>query len=679
MLISTIDIGLTRLVPNLDTTATELVKQQKDALVERKDLAQKTKDFRKLEDAAKLTETKGLLKAYQTYIDLITNQSKTIHNSFLHVYSLLSEAPDPYPLLEASVDSLVTVEEIVPKIEAENKHLQKTVSKLTSQVEDTEARLHEETKLRRTLQEQSDDRVKAVEESWSAVLVEKQDNWSAKEKSLEERAENQDRLLKELKANYEVSQRLDHGADSPNAGQNTASVAELEILSSDLERANLRLAEVEARNEQMRLELAQNATSTGVAARPVSVEDDPAYIQLRSENTSLMRKIEAARFERESDTRELDTQMRSLKREMAGLAEDRDSLKAKIHKWSDYEDLRRELEVLRSIEFSAVDDDETAEDGESTEGQGMKADGQALEKLLMARNKKLNNDLTELRVSRQDISNQLDLLRSETFSNHAELDHSRQLIANLENDLTNLQQEASSGGPAMSVAGTYTSRHPTSSHVRRGGRASPTSSIISGFDSSRGFNIGDAVGGGSGMLPMITAQRDRFKRRITDLETDNSKAHNTISSLRSEITVLQKDNLNLYEKTRYVSTYSDAQSAAGANLNPNPSTVNIGENGGPMDRYKSAYESRISPFAVFRGHESMRAMKRMSLPERAFLQTTKVVLQNRISRNVFAVYFLCLHMVLITMLYHHSGGSNASMPGALPKVVDKKSKDENTT
>jgi len=30
--------------------------------VERKDLAQKTKDFRKLEDAAKLTEYKSLLK-----------------------------------------------------------------------------------------------------------------------------------------------------------------------------------------------------------------------------------------------------------------------------------------------------------------------------------------------------------------------------------------------------------------------------------------------------------------------------------------------------------------------------------------------------------------------------------------------------------------------------------------
>ena len=56
------DIDLTHLVSNLDTTAADLVAHQRDILVERKDLAQKTKDFRKLEDAAKLVEIKTILK-----------------------------------------------------------------------------------------------------------------------------------------------------------------------------------------------------------------------------------------------------------------------------------------------------------------------------------------------------------------------------------------------------------------------------------------------------------------------------------------------------------------------------------------------------------------------------------------------------------------------------------------
>ena len=55
-------IDLANLVPTLDSTASDLVAHQRDALVERKELAQKTKDFRKLEDSAKLAETKSLLK-----------------------------------------------------------------------------------------------------------------------------------------------------------------------------------------------------------------------------------------------------------------------------------------------------------------------------------------------------------------------------------------------------------------------------------------------------------------------------------------------------------------------------------------------------------------------------------------------------------------------------------------
>ena len=57
-----VDVDLTKLVPELDTLATDIVAHQKDALLSRKDLAQKTKDFRKLDDAAKLAETKSLLK-----------------------------------------------------------------------------------------------------------------------------------------------------------------------------------------------------------------------------------------------------------------------------------------------------------------------------------------------------------------------------------------------------------------------------------------------------------------------------------------------------------------------------------------------------------------------------------------------------------------------------------------
>lgn len=66
-LIVRLDIDLTKLVPEFDSTATDIVTHQRDALLSRKDLAQKTKDFRKLDDAAKLVEFKGLLKGVTCY------------------------------------------------------------------------------------------------------------------------------------------------------------------------------------------------------------------------------------------------------------------------------------------------------------------------------------------------------------------------------------------------------------------------------------------------------------------------------------------------------------------------------------------------------------------------------------------------------------------------------------
>jgi homeobox protein cut-like len=63
---SLLDVDLISLVSTLDNTASEIVAYQRDSTVQRKDLAQKTKDFRKLDDAAKLVEFKGLLKGKET-------------------------------------------------------------------------------------------------------------------------------------------------------------------------------------------------------------------------------------------------------------------------------------------------------------------------------------------------------------------------------------------------------------------------------------------------------------------------------------------------------------------------------------------------------------------------------------------------------------------------------------
>jgi homeobox protein cut-like len=167
------------------------------------------------------------------------------------------------------------------------------------------------------------------------------------------------------------------------------------------------------------------------------------------------------------------------------------------------------------------------------------------------------------------------------------------------------------------------------------------------------IRAGEAVGGGSGLLPMIQAQRDRFKKKNAELEEELSKMYSTVKSLRQEVSTLQKDNLSLYEKTRYVSTYNRGQGAStsASSFANAPSSASIYASGDAPDRYQSAYEARISPFAAFRGRESARAYKRMTLPERIVFSLTRIILANRTSRNLFAAYCFALHILLFVVLY----------------------------
>ena len=293
---------------------------------------------------------------------------------------------------------------------------------------------------------------------------------------------------------------------------------------------------------------------------------------------------------------------------------------------------------------------------------------ETLEQLLLARNKKLADEMAVLRVSHQELQRDLANLQEAMSTTNAELERTQNLNATLENDLVNVQQHASNTFPASTRS--ISSRYPNSGgygNSLAGGRVrrtSPTSSIISGFDprndsydTLEAVRSGEPVGGGSGILPMVQAQRDRFKQKNSQLEQEVSKQYSIVTSLRQEVASLQKDNLSLYEKTRYVSTYNRGQQASSASTysqNPHSTSIRVSTDtpsGLSMDRYQSAYEANISPFAAFRGREASRAYKRMSLPERMIFSVTRIVLANRTSRNVFAAYCVGLHVLIFVMLY----------------------------
>lgn len=274
-------------------------------------------------------------------------------------------------------------------------------------------------------------------------------------------------------------------------------------------------------------------------------------------------------------------------------------------------------------------------------------------------------------MSQQDLQKRLETSQTELSNTNVELDRSRTLASTLESDLIKLQEGASnamSSSAAMSVVG---SRNAPSVHGGgRRSKVSPTSSVISGFDPN-GTNRNDATGAGKvAILPMVTAQRDRFKKRIAELEAELSKSRQSISSLRSEIASLQKDNISLYEKSRYVSMYSRSQNLQPGSLtDSNPSSIKMPPSDTPnnnsffspsslfssapaqhLDRYKSAYEQKLSPFAAFRSRESARVFRRMMWPERTAYRIMKTMLATRTNRNLFAGYIAVLHIAIFVML-----------------------------
>ncbi|KAK6432788.1 hypothetical protein LTR95_011040 [Oleoguttula sp. CCFEE 5521] len=652
-------LSLQTLLPTLDTAAQSLQTHQRTALLQRKDLAQRTKDFRKLPDESKLTEFKDLLKHYQSYVDLLTEQGKDAAGAFMRVYTPLSDVPDPWPLLEAAVDAVGVVEEVLPRVEGEREDLRRRCGELEAKAEEAEREVERERERRGVVEGEVEKKVKEVEEGWQAVLREKEDNWAAKEASLQEKAESQERLLKELKASYDVSQRLEKsGEESEEGSSSTVSAAELELAHSELERTHARLAEVEVRNEQLRVELAQSASHS--TSRSTAVEDEPAFLRLRSENSSLIRRLDGARHEKDAEKSTLEQRQRSLEKEVQALKADREALQTRTTKYADYDELKRELDMLRSIEFATGDE----EDEDTTES----APNSTLESLLIARNKKLSSDLTDLRNAHNSMQQSLEQLQDSLASAETELISSRKLNATLESDLQKTQQEASNAFETMSVAGTYTSRYaPTNTRTlygstsRRNNNPSPTSSIIGGFDPSGHSSPRPGTGTldslraaeaptNTGILPMVTAQRDRFKAKLGELEVELAKQYALVSSLREEISALQRDNLGLYEKTRYVSAY---------NRSPNPPSSSAT---GSEDKYARSYESSLtlpssSPFTAWRGRESARVMKRMSAPERALVRAMRFVVQTRVSRNLVGGYLLVLHGLVFWMLVVGTGAA----------------------
>ncbi|ELU42507.1 CASP protein [Rhizoctonia solani AG-1 IA] len=633
------DIDLSELQKSLDTQGLEIVDNQKESVVGRKSLADKTKDFKKLPEEEKPEAFKGMV-AYQNEIDALTKRCKSSDNAFLGVYKLLAEAPDPYPLLNSVVDMMVKVSDAEER-QAELKNLREENAEFKRQVTD----LADAKKKADTLEEKMDtmiqSRISQKEAELNATYDEKLKNY---EDRYVLRAETYAHRMIPARLNYwttpsarvrcVIERSLFSALTLRFTDQEVdAKLAEMDLISADLERANSRVAAVERRN--VRLKLRMFCSTQALEAQ--LAESDAEAQRLRLAFEELKKSTSETIVAAEKKIAELEKEGR-IKVDVYA-SEDTDNLKNRLKQYADYDEIKRELGIMKFVEFGQDDDDEAPMPDPNADKANLQQ-GQTLEGLLMAKNRKLLEELTKIRVAHSELELSLQAVSEEVIHTRTELEKQTSLNERLENDLLQINQRASNG--PVEKEETIPSGQEGLSGLNLGRkstvRVSPHSATPQPDNS---------------ILPIVTSQRDRFRQRNAELEEELRKQFESITELRNEIKTLQSDNMKLYEKVRYMQSYRDEGSASWSSVTAQANT--------DLGKYRTMYEDSLNPFQAFRGQEAARAAQDLNVIERTVLVITRQVLGNRRARTAFIVYAFFLHGLVLYTTYECAGSSQKSV------------------
>ncbi|KAF9182888.1 hypothetical protein BGZ51_004364 [Haplosporangium sp. Z 767] len=705
----------------MDNQSVELLEQQQQSLAGRKKLAELTREFKKVPDQEKLQQFKVLLRAYQGEIDAITKREKATAQAFLSVYNALGQAPDPAKLLQVAVDQTSKLDEI-SALQAENIRLKEENASLNKQTANLRTMSSNTTKLQQRLTRLETKQEETIQEKVKEKEQAFREEWEEKIRSAKEREHDLQRQLNQAKDQLKA---LKHSNDSTQATlvdhsqkyeeEVVAKLAELDIVLLDYERANSRISELEGQNELLRNQL-DGAPGRGIdQERAATLEQTIANQD--AELQTLTTALENLKSSSKMQLTALERKTTHLQREVQERTEEIEATKRKLEQYKDYETVKSELEVLKYIEFSGsrgADEDDWDERVLTLASKNLE---KPLEVLLMEKNRKLENDLTELKVLHESVTRDLEDVRTRHEVANRQLGSQMELIQKLEEDITRMNQ--SSGTPGAGVGGangyfvgtpsgsssTGGFSHPTSppfgKHSFSGevvggvalGPVLPSMSRTPGFPSAASLNpdlptpgtaptnpASTSSSAAQSILPIVTSQRDRFRQRNSELEEQLRQQSEQISNLRNEASQLQKDNLKLYEKVKYMQSYRDEGAGVGSGSAAPSAMVDyttpfrsggvVGRSGGqykkddgdevqmqsldPTDRYRNIYEESMNPFEAFHKKEESRRFNSMTPADKAMLTMSRLVLTNKWTRSMLVAYTMGLHFLMVVMLYKMS-------------------------
>ncbi|KTG32919.1 hypothetical protein cypCar_00011373 [Cyprinus carpio] len=590
---------LQQLQRELDSTATLLASRQDDSEQSRKKLIDQSRDFKKNtpEDLRKLVAP--LLKSFQAEIDALSKRSKESETAFLNVYKRLIDVPE------------VTIKTLKEKIREYEQSVR-------NQAENLALEKHQQ------IHKDYAEKERKFQESHES-LVGKLQEAELKAQTLQTALERTQTELFDLKTKYDE--------------ESTAKADEIDMVMTDLERANQRAEAAERELEALREQLA----SVNKSSQPPTRIDSTPYTQDESGELVPRSSVEAELSAKEREMLQLVEDVQRLQASLSTLRESSAAqisqlqqqlksqtdtlqhLEEKLQTQADYEEVKKELRskaatfllalfytdsILKSMEFGPCDRS-TAQDS-----------SKPLEVLLLEKNRSLQSESASLRIANSELSSRCASLQLEFSAAVKTSAEQKELILKLEQDLSTIQTMSrpdAEGADSSTVIVPEPIKEATALFTGVGG--SPQTDLPQAQMDS--------------MLSIISSQRERFRSRNQELEAANSSLQQTLQTLQSQLDSLRADNIKLYEKIKFLQSY------------PNKA----GDSDDTVMRYSSQYEERLDPFASFSKRERQRRYQSLSPWDKATLSLGRVILSNKTARTVAFFYTLMLHCLVFLVLY----------------------------
>ncbi|KAM3615674.1 uncharacterized protein V6R79_006090 [Siganus canaliculatus] len=624
---------LQQLQKELDATATQLANRQDESEQTRKKLIDLSREFKKNTPEDLRKQVAPLLKSFQGEIDALSKRSKEAENAFLNVYKKIIDVPDPVPVLELAQQLQLKLQRM-HDIETENTKLRETLedyNKEFAEVKNQEVTI-------KALKEKIREYEQSLKNQAENLAQEKQlqlhNDYAEKERKLQE---SQDSMSSRLEEAEHKAQSLQTALETTQAElfdlktkydeESTAKADEIEMVMTDLERANQRAeaAEREAESLRERLSLSNQSQQLG---SPAKADPDTEQTTEAGSHSSLEAELRA----KERETAQLVEDVQRLQASLTKLRETTSSqitqleeqlssktatlkeLEEKLQKQADYEEVKKELSILKSMEFGTSD--------------SVQDSNKPLEVLLLERNRSLQSESAALRIANTELSGRYSELQAEFASAVRTSAEQKTLILKLEHDLSTIQAMSSlprpdADGSEVSDLGSIPEpiKEASAMFIGAGSGVNPQPELPQGQMDS--------------LLSIISSQRERFRSRNQELEAENRSMQQTMQALQNELDSLRADNIKLYEKIKFLQSYPGK----------------AGASDDTVMRYSSQYEERLDPFASFSRKERQRRYLSLSPWDKATLSLGRVILSNKMARTIAFFYTLFLHCLVFLVLY----------------------------